>query len=48
VRCCRFASDLLREFGFELSGGNYAAVKRHVRRLDLATSYWFKANCRAP
>jgi len=28
--------------GFDLSGGNYAAVKRRIRRLGLDTSHWFK------
>jgi ribosomal protein L44E len=39
---CHFAADVLRELGFELSGGNYAAVKRHLRRLGLDTSDWLK------
>jgi 5-methylcytosine-specific restriction endonuclease McrA len=42
VSRCRFASDVLRELGFDLSGGNYAAVKRRLRRLGLDTSHWFK------
>ena len=35
-----YAGDVLRELGFQLTGGNYAAVKRHVARLGLDTSHW--------
>ncbi|MFN2565534.1 MAG: HNH endonuclease signature motif containing protein [Gemmatimonadaceae bacterium] len=34
---------MLRVLGFRLTGGNFVAVKRHVRRLGLDTSHWFKA-----
>jgi HNH endonuclease len=42
VRRCHFAADVLRALGFELSGGNYLAVKRRLRRLGLDTSHWLR------
>jgi hypothetical protein len=40
VRSCHFAADVLRVLGFDLSGGNYQAVRRRVSRLNLDTSHW--------
>jgi hypothetical protein len=42
VRSNRFVADVLRSLGFDLSGGNYAAVKRRVRQLGLDTSHWHR------
>jgi hypothetical protein len=42
VRSNEFVADVLRHLGFDLSGGNYAAVKRRVRHLGLDTSHWHR------
>jgi hypothetical protein len=42
VRTCYFAADVLRTLGFDLSGGNYTAVRRRVARLALDTSHWHR------
>jgi hypothetical protein len=42
VRSCHFAADVLRALGFDLSGGNYQAVRRRVTRLNLDTSHWHR------
>ena len=39
---CRCAADVLRTLGFELSGGNYAAVRRRIAALGLDTSHWLR------
>jgi hypothetical protein len=39
---CRYAADVLRKLGFELSGGNYASAKRRITALGLDTSHWLK------
>jgi len=35
-----YAADVLRSLGFELSGGNYLAVRRRLARLGLDISHW--------
>ncbi len=40
VRDHYYIVDVLRSLGFDLSGGNYAAVQRRVRRLGLDTRHW--------
>ncbi len=40
VRENSYVADVLRALRFELSGGNYAAVRRRVRRLKLDTNHW--------
>jgi hypothetical protein len=42
VQMSRFAADVLRALGLELSGGNYLAVRRRVTRLGLDTSHWYR------
>jgi hypothetical protein len=42
VRSSCFAADVLRTLGFDLSGGNYQAVRRRVTRLALDTSHWHR------
>jgi hypothetical protein len=42
VRSSYFAADVLRTLGFDLSGGNYRAVRRRVTRLNLDTSHWHR------
>lgn len=46
VAAHHYAADVLRTLGLELSGGNYAAVKRRVTRLGLDTSHWLKSRPR--
>lgn len=42
VRGSLFAADVLRTLGFDLSGGNYSAVRRRVTRLGLDTTHWHR------
>jgi hypothetical protein len=42
VRSSHFAADVLRSLGFDLSGGNYLAVRRRVARLNLDITHWHR------
>lgn len=42
VRSAHFAADVLRSLGFDLSGGNYVAVRRRLAKLNLDTSHWHR------
>jgi hypothetical protein len=42
VRSSYFAADVLRTLGFDLSGGNYLAIRRRVSRLGLDTGHWHR------
>ncbi len=42
VRCSHLAAGVLRSLGFDLSGGNYQAVRRRLTRLNLDTTRWHR------